>query len=256
MHATSLPPSAALRPFVKQFLVVETEADDTSTLLPATSLVLGFRFGGIGRQVVGGQPVELPRFTMAGLRDSVRTLTHEKGGILLATFTETGAAALLREPVDSLFNATIPFDCLVDRTLLRPLEDRLFEAKGHAERAEELDRFLLSQLRDATPDFEVAQALASIRSAHGSVRIAELAQRAGLSQSAFERRFRKTVGTSPKLFASIVRLQYVVDRQAAGGSLAEIAHDAGYFDQPHFVKDFKAFTGQAPESFFRTHRFW
>lgn len=78
----------------------------------------------------------------------------------------------------------------------------------------------------------------------------------GLSQSALERRFRKAVGTSPKQFASISRLQYVSSRYAAGGSLSEIAHDAGYFDQPHFVKDFKAFTGQPPDAFFRTTRLW
>ena len=77
----------------------------------------------------------------------------------------------------------------------------------------------------------------------------------GLSQSALERRFRREVGASPKKFAALVRLRHVVRLRRAGVSLTDIAHAAGYADQPHFIKDFKRFTGQAPESFFRDNRF-
>jgi AraC-like DNA-binding protein len=74
----------------------------------------------------------------------------------------------------------------------------------------------------------------------------------GLSQSALERRFRREVGASPKKCAALVRLRHVVRLRRAGVSLTDIAHAAGYADQPHFIKDFKRFTGQAPESFFAT----
>lgn len=251
MRPTILAPSPTLRPFVKRFMVIETDAGDASTVMPDTSLVLAFRFEGEGQQ--GGQ--RLPNFALAGLRDSVRKLTHAKGGILLTLFTETGASAFLRPPLDELFNDTIPFDCVMNRQLLRPLEDRLFEAPSHTRRVETIEEFLLSQLRPvATPDVDYAAR--AIRRAHGRVRIEELAQEVGLSQSALERKFRRIVGASPKRLASISRLQYVVRRRLEGANLGDIAHAAGYFDQPHFVRDFKSYTGQAPEAFFKETRFW
>jgi methylphosphotriester-DNA--protein-cysteine methyltransferase len=74
----------------------------------------------------------------------------------------------------------------------------------------------------------------------------------GLSQSALERRFRGIVGISPKKFASVVRLRR---RSATADERCGLhcggAYDAGYFDQAHFIHDFRRATGSAPETFFR-----
>lgn len=59
------------------------------------------------------------------------------------------------------------------------------------------------------------------------------------------------MGASPKKFASIFRLRHVLHLRAKGADFTSIAHDAGYCDQSHFIKDFKRFTGLAPESFFQ-----
>jgi transcriptional regulator GlxA family with amidase domain len=76
-----------------------------------------------------------------------------------------------------------------------------------------------------------------------------------MSQDAFEKRFRKSVGVSPKQFSYIVRMKAVVNGSRLK-SLSAIALEAGYFDQPHFNKDFKLFTGQAPGDFFLKPREW
>jgi len=56
----------------------------------------------------------------------------------------------------------------------------------------------------------------------------------------------------PKKFAALVRLRPRGAIASRSVSLTDIAHAAGYADQPHFIRDFKRFTGQAPESFFAT----
>jgi AraC-like DNA-binding protein len=56
---------------------------------------------------------------------------------------------------------------------------------------------------------------------------------------------------SPKKFASLVRLRHAVRLRAAGVDLTTVAHMAGYFDQSHFIKDFRRATGSSPEAFFR-----
>jgi AraC-like DNA-binding protein len=72
-----------------------------------------------------------------------------------------------------------------------------------------------------------------------------------LSQSALERRFRKVVGLSPKKFAALVRLRHAVRLRAGGADFTAVAHGAGYFDQAHFINDFRRVTGSAPDAFFR-----
>jgi AraC-like DNA-binding protein len=72
-----------------------------------------------------------------------------------------------------------------------------------------------------------------------------------VSQSPLEKRFREAVGTSPKKFASIVRFKNLIRDRAPGSSLVELAYEGGFYDQSHFIKEFKNFTGDTPESYFK-----
>jgi AraC-like DNA-binding protein len=51
-------------------------------------------------------------------------------------------------------------------------------------------------------------------------------------------------------------MRHVIDTYTADRSLTDTAHTAGYFDQAHFIKDFKSFTGETPDAFFKSSRFW
>jgi AraC-like DNA-binding protein len=99
-------------------------------------------------------------------------------------------------------------------------------------------------------------ALQKIQAANSIVRIKELAGFLCISYDAFEKRFRKTVGTSPKQFSSIVRMKTIISKRPQSHTLFDLAIDAGYFDQAHFNKDFKLFTGQTPTDFFKAASSW
>jgi AraC-like DNA-binding protein len=90
----------------------------------------------------------------------------------------------------------------------------------------------------------------AIRAAPGSIRIRALAARLGLSQDRLEKRVRRAVGASPKQLASILRLRRAVDAYRPGASLTRLSADAGYFDQSHFIREFRSVTGEAPQRFF------
>lgn len=250
---TTQAPSAALRPFVQEFFVTESQLEWTRVLLPDTVLVAGFRLNGTSTK---NGTEAMPAAIIAGLQHTARTLTHSAGTCnVLVKFTEAGAAAFLREPIDLLFNATTSMDWLIRRSELDSITEQLSEAKQHADRIHLLERFLLGRLRNDAPDHLTAAAAARIKEAAGCLRIKDLAHEIGLSQSALERRFRKSIGTSPRKFASIVRLRHVIQHRAQGGNLTEIAHRVGYSDQSHFIKDFKRFTGLAPGAFFQQSSF-
>ena len=263
-HAVLLP-SVALRPFVKRFEMTQSLVNRTHTLLPDTSLIASFRLGGVaqigvvdgtdGVKVVEGDST-LPVAALSGLQHRARMVTHMAGShVLLMVFTEAGAAAFLREPLDLLFNQTMPMEFLMRSGRLNELCETLAEAGDFGRGTELLERVLLRRLRaekhDPSPDPVAVAAAAHIQKRHGAVRMEKLAGAMGLSLSALERRFRRHVGTSPRRFASIVRMRHLLRLRKAGGNLTELAHQAGYFDQSHFIHDFRRFTGSAPESFFR-----
>ncbi|WP_259014147.1 helix-turn-helix domain-containing protein [Emticicia fluvialis] len=74
------------------------------------------------------------------------------------------------------------------------------------------------------------------------------------SKSPLEKRFRKTVGASPKKFAGIVRFNALLKNHTDQKTLTELGLEAGYFDQAHFIHDFKAFKGETPEAYFQHNK--
>jgi AraC-like DNA-binding protein len=216
--------------------------------LPETSLVAAIRFKGA---VVQNGAAPVPSTVVSGLQSRTRTLTHSDDCfVALVLFTETGGSAFVRQPLDELFNSMIPMDCMVSASELALVQEQLAEMSYPAQRALILEQFLVKQLRDYTLDRLMASVVARIKQANGVLRMDKLARESGLSVSAFERRFRRVVGTSPKKYASVVRLRYVTGRWAGGENLSQLAHEAGYCDQSHFIKDLKKFIGRPPASFF------
>lgn len=238
-------PSERFRPFVRRFMTVEFHADLTDFHLPDTGLVAAFRLRGTCALEKG---VRAPRAALTGLRDAVRSHRHERGSsVALISFTPLGASAFFRDSLGEFANRTVDLEALL--SVSASVNDELAEAPEGSQ-AEILERFLLRLNEAPTFDPVVAAAVARIERSGANLRMLDLAQWVGLSQSALERRFRRQVGTSPKRFASLVRLQRVLRLQTTGRDFAYLAHEAGYYDQSHFNKDFRRLTGQAPESFF------
>jgi len=249
MRTESFAPSPTLRPFIQRFIVVEYSAGQTTKLLPGAGIVAAFRFK--GQCLINGSSA--PNALVTGLLDQARVLAHSDGcANVIAMFTPTGAAAFLREPVANLFNGAMPFEQQVRSSHLTLIEEQLAGSPDNAGRVKRLEQFLLTELRPPRTDSLVAAAVAGIHRLRGSLRIAALAQVLGFSQSTLERRFYSAVGASPKKFASVVRLRYVVRLRKGGATFTNIAHAAGYTDQAHFIKDFRRLAGESPESFFRS----
>lgn len=98
----------------------------------------------------------------------------------------------------------------------------------------------------------IFEAVKLIYQSKGTIRIKELNEKLFISQSPFEKRFRKIVGTSAKKFASIIRFNSVLDNLNKAKSLTEICYENNFFYQAHFIKDFKQFTGNTQENFKRS----
>jgi AraC-like DNA-binding protein len=249
-------PADPLKPFIKHFMIIESADGMDTRILPDTTMVMNFRYQGqVTTAGLGGE--ELPLAGMSGLRKSARFLTYAKGTAnLLVAFKEGGATAFFREPLHELFGASISLDNLVRPYKLHETEARLAKAGHNRDRIAVIEQFLLSQRLEADTDRLILTAIQNIQRAGGDLRIKTLLSDLAISRDRFEKRFRRVVGTSPKQFSAIVRFRHLITRHSAVDSLTTTAQQAGYFDQAHFIKDFKSFTGQTPKDFFAAPVFW
>jgi AraC-like DNA-binding protein len=167
-----------------------------------------------------------------------------------ARFRPGGLHALLGVPQHELTDRVIPH-ADVDCTLGRALYDDACGRPRGADVVDALDRTLCRVAarltRSRIDAIDRATALAARH--EGLVRVRDLAAGAGLGRRQLERAFRDRVGVSPKFFLRVMRFQAVLGAlgtQAADRRWAELALAHGFYDQSHFVNDFRAFTGAPP----------
>jgi AraC-like DNA-binding protein len=223
----------------------------------AVSLMLSF---GPGLRVTNasmGGPVGVSSFVV-GMYDEPALVEHDGcGNGVQIDLTAAGAYALLGLPMHELANRVVPaheLGCLdVDR-----LVDRMLEYSAWQERFWILDEEVAAALAlgpSLSP--QVAWVDRQLRSRPQGVRIGALAAQLGWSRGRLVEGFRREVGLPPKTVARVLRFRRAVDRLSAGRplcSLAEVAAECGYSDQPHLNREFREFAGCTPTEFVRTEQ--
>jgi AraC-like DNA-binding protein len=162
------------------------------------------------------------------------------------------ALAALGLPAAELTDERVAFDVLaIDQ---RGVIDDIAAQRTHAGRLESLVRLVRRRIV-AAPDVppSVRHAVRTIVTNPGNVRVAALAADIGVTRQQLARQFATHVGVSPKTFARVMRARAAVARADAARAAhprdvdwSAIAYDLGYYDQPHFIDDFKAITGTTP----------
>lgn len=244
-------PCDLLKPFVQSLVISEATNESAYKVLPGTGLVIGFQYKGRLSNIVNQQEIRLSTSGISGLADHFKIFKNTFDiGTVLVVFKEGGAVHFFREPLHELFRESVSLDNFMLRSELLSFEDKLMAAKTDRERIQTVEKFLIGRMNAIEPDKLVLAALALIHKHKGNIRIKEIAEQLHSSQSPLEKRFRQVVGTSPKKFASIVRFKHILAQYKPGLSLTELGYEAGFYDQAHFIKEFKLFTGQTPEKFF------
>ncbi|WP_064196252.1 MULTISPECIES: response regulator transcription factor [Emticicia] len=243
-------PSERLKPYIKQLVVSENANESMYKVFPSTSLVIGFQYRGHLINIINNSEHTLATAGITGLTDSYKIFKNSAGvGTVLVYFTEVGLAYFSSLPVNELFNQSVSLENLFDKYKIQETEEKLASANSDQQRINLVEHFLLSQLKEIENDKLIVAAVRMIYESNGNIRIRELNDKLCISQSPFEKRFRKLVGTTPKKFATIVRFNNILSKIDQTKSLTEICYEYNYFDQAHFIKDFKKFTGDTPEYF-------
>lgn len=132
------------------------------------------------------------------------------------------------------------------------LEEKVMLAINHTVRIKIVSEFLERKLIKAKKQPPgVFETIKYIIQTNGSTSVEELAKHSFRSTRQFERNFKQFTGFAPKLFSRIVRFQTALSKYGNKGKpLTEIAYECGYYDQSHFIQDFKEFSGHNPKEYF------
>lgn len=189
---------------------------------------------------------------VGGLHDSaalIRTHGHQHG--LQVSLTPAGARALLGMPAGEMGGTLVRADATpeLQRSLCLDLHPQLAQA-GWAQRFDLLEHRLLSRLTrtDHATEMapEVAEAWRLTVAARGLLPVAEVATRVGWSRRHLQARWAAEFGLGPKRLARVARFDHAKRLHKAGLPLAQVAYRAGYADQSHLNRDWRALAGQTP----------
>ncbi len=136
----------------------------------------------------------------------------------------------------------------------KTLADRIYDSNSILEIVQFLDGFFLKCLALYEPtDRRIVGALNEIIKQKGQVGINNLSRRTNLSRRQFERRFKKTIGLTPKRMCRIARIAGLIPHLKTGKKIdwTEIALNAGFSDQAHFIREWKYFTDSSPLSYLK-----
>ncbi len=111
-----------------------------------------------------------------------------------------------------------------------------------------VENYLFERAGRSFGQTSIMKAAAHLFQQRGTLRIQQLAIKSGLSTRQFERRFAESTGIAPKLFGRITRFQMALDGKlsAPDRTWLSIAHEFGYHDQMHMIRDFHGLGGASP----------
>ncbi|MFV0538646.1 MAG: DUF6597 domain-containing transcriptional factor [Dysgonomonas sp.] len=175
----------------------------------------------------------------------------DKIDMLGIRFRPAGFTAFTRTPIYEF----------TDRRINLSLAESIFDESFYSElpsketveeRIQYIESYFIRNLKNMfQPESQIVYAVDLIRQTKGQLSLAEVASKSCLSLRYFERKFKATIGISPKTFSKITKFKHTITyfEKYPSISLLDAAVDCGYYDQSHLIKDFKSLSGNLPSHF-------
>lgn len=250
----TIPSPEHLANYVQFFWVLESDTPYVHRQVADISPELIFHYRGrFDELTVKGS--KTPSF-LAGIHGQSGTISrftiNESFGIFGAYLYPYAIPALFGIPASEL-TGMMPDLETIWGTVGSRLEEKMITAPDNRKRVRILTHFLSEKLRSAVSGSPaIFRSIKYIMETRGTLKVRSVASKFCLSERQFERKFKLYAGFSPKLFSRITRFHAATKyyNAGAGKTLTQIAHDCGYYDQSHFIQDFKEFSGHLPGAFF------
>lgn len=200
--------------------------------------------------------IELPRSFISGQSIKNYALKVDKKidqiGIV---FKPTGIFHLFGLPLYEFTNTRINLHDVLQHDV-KHIEEQLYNARTDESKIQILEKLLLAKLHLKEPELDGVDFVShQIIDSYGNLNFSQLLSGIYMSRRKFERHFFRRVGLSPKYYARIRRFGATCALFAGQRTVAwdQVLHKTGYYDQSHFIKDFKEFSGLSPSEYLQSN---
>jgi len=192
------------------------------------------------------------RVWASGLRTEPITIpAGNKSEMMVISFKKGMAAPFFPFPMAEIADSVVDAD-LVWGTDFGLLREQLLETKDIDQRFQIVEDFLIHEFQSQMAINPcVAFAIGEMTERPDAISIARMNTKIGYSQKHFTEMFRRQVGVTPKSYLKIMRFQKAVRTIDATDNIdwGHISLECGFYDQSHFINDFKHFAGFTPEQY-------
>jgi len=250
-------PGQDLTTLVKCYWLLESPKEETpekQTIIPDGCMEMIFHYGDLYRQYAeNGNNIIQPRcFVIGQLTRPLEIEPTGETGIFSVRFHPNGFLPFATIPIKEMENTAVALEKLFGKDG-NEIEQKVLNANSTSERIKLVETFLLTRLTDTeTVDRIVRSTVETILTANGQLTIDELSKQTNINRRQLERKFSSAIGLSPKQLSKIIRLQATLKMllNKKFTSLTALAYESEYYDQAHFIKDFKELTGFTPKEFY------
>lgn len=246
-------PSEKTKEIVRFYWFLESDHPYTHYSMADVSPELIFHYRGQFHEVLTSGARELSFVSgLSAPSNSTRKFEIGNGFCIFGTYLYPHAVPLLFNiPANELTNQMIELAALIPK-YGASLEDQILNSSSDEQRIAILDSFIENKLsKNSPPELPVFEALKHILHASGSPRVSQLTSDYCLSERQLERQFYRYTGFAPKQFIRISRFHRTMQLYGHKEfNLTDVALACGYYDQSHFISDFKQFSGLNPRTYF------
>jgi AraC-like DNA-binding protein len=249
-------PSKSLQNYVWCYWNLEGDNSSTptiNTIVPDGTIKLIFHYReGYHHIPWKGHHQPLPQcFLMGQLTKPFVVAPMGGTGTFVVRFRPNGLLPFVHTPLSTYENTPFPLVQVFGKEGFQ-LEQSILLAKNTSERIAILETFLMSQqLKNFQQDPTIQNAVDIILSSKGQLIFHEVISDFSLQRRQLLRKFKREIGMSPKQLANTIKIQSALKIMLLYPykSLTELAYELEYYDQSHFIKEFKKFTGITPGRF-------
>jgi AraC-like DNA-binding protein len=185
---------------------------------------------------------------LAGMQTRVLAIESTSSHMIGARFKPGGAHAFMpRSPAD-FADQVAPVERIFGEEILQ-LRRRLLAAAAPEEKFKLFEEFLAARFAPDEDAYRLVRAaVAELEASRGTRPLAEVSEQLGVSHKHLTQLFTRLVGVRPKQFARMLRFNSVVAALDISQDVdwIAVAHAADFYDQSHFINEFRAFTGLTP----------
>ncbi len=257
MNYQTFEPSEELSTFVKCFWTLECPKEENpqrQTIVPDGCIEMIFHYGDLYKQYLeDGENILQPRsFVIGQLTRPLEIEPTGETGIFSVRFYPEGFLPFATIPIKKMENTAVSLLLLFGNDG-KEIEQKILQSNSTFERIKHIETFLMSKLASIESiDRIIKSTIDTILTAKGQLSISELSKQNNINRRQLERKFSSAIGISPKQLSKTIRLQTTLKMllNKKFTSLTTLAYEGEYYDQAHFNKDFKEFTGHTPKEFY------